>query len=884
MADERWERIQKIFEEALRLKPEDREQYLDEACGDDVDMRREVESILINHFQVTTEFLKPPERPLETIPEPRPDPLIGKLIGNFHIKSLIGSGGMGKVYLALEEKPRRNVAFKTMKADIPSKSALRRFEYESQTLARLRHPGIAQVYRVGVHDDGESHIPYFAMEYIPNAQTIIEYADTKQLGIRDRLRLFAKVCDAAHHGHQKGIIHRDLTPRNILIDPSGQPKIFDFGLARATDSDLAEPAQQTEHGQLIGTRQYMAPEQFNLDARDLDARTDVYALGCVLYELVCGSPPHDLDGLCDHEIIHILRTRFPVRPGRINRALRGDPETIILKALEKDRERRYRSAADLADNLRAYLDGEPIPVRPPSVPYLLRIAAKRHRRSVIVGSLIAAVVILAASATVVAIVRSQAAVDLLDRVGDLRAEAARRSTPACPTGDEMLPEVDHIITDMSSSKPFLTIRREANIRALAGQIYYYFGALARAEEQLTLALNLQEAEFGSSHEETLVSKYYLGRVYRSSSRFSEGRQLLMDAWDGLKRVLGTGHPRTLEAMSAVGMVYRAEGRYEDAESLLKQTLNLQESSEEVDQLDIANTMHDLACLHIARGAYKTAETICIDALDIQIPRLGEEHPLVIVSMDTLAESLARQARYQDAENKERTALEYCRKILGTHHLYTIRCMNNLGVICVYAKKYNEAAEVFAEALRNETECLEYPHLETAKTLDFLAYVRCKEQSFTEAEALYKRSLDAFVALLGPTHEQTLLTKSNLGNCYLQKGQPEAAKAHLEDAVVEAAESEAGVAADYYGAFLERYATCMNDLGQRNSATETLAGVYELWIDKWGPEDHRARQLARTIAELDELEGCFKEAGEWRSKAAVSAVEETEAVGAAEMDE
>ena len=182
-------------------------------------------------------------------------------IGHFTIKERIASGGMGTVYKAVQEQPRRSVAIKVMKHGVTSRSALRRFEYEAQLLARLRHPYIAQVYEAGTHDDGSGPVPFFAMEYIPNAKPITKYAEDKKLGTRERLDLFARVCDAVHHGHQRGIIHRDLKPSNILVDSHGQPRIIDFGVARATDSDMARTTLQTDLGQLIGTLQYMSPEQ-----------------------------------------------------------------------------------------------------------------------------------------------------------------------------------------------------------------------------------------------------------------------------------------------------------------------------------------------------------------------------------------------------------------------------------------------------------------------------------------------------------------------------------------------------------------------------------------------------------------------------------------------
>ena len=370
----RHERVKDIFAITLGLPEAERAAKLDTECGDDQALRAEIESLLAHATEASTlSVLEPPTAP-------RTDPLIGSTIGRYHIKTAIGSGGMGTVYQAMQEQPRRVVALKVMKRGIASKSALRRFEYESQILARLRHPGIAQIYEAGTHEDesGES-VPFFAMEYIPAHMPITRYAEQKKLGTRERLDLFARVCDAVQHGHGKGIIHRDLKPSNILVDSSGQPKIIDFGVARSTDSDLAVTTLQTDIGQLIGTLQYMSPEQCLADPTDLDTRSDVYALGVVLYELLCGKPPYDISKAAVFEATRIIRESTPARPSTISKTLRGDVETVVMKALEKDRDRRYRSATELGEDLRHYLNNEPISAQPPSLSYQVQMFAKKNR-------------------------------------------------------------------------------------------------------------------------------------------------------------------------------------------------------------------------------------------------------------------------------------------------------------------------------------------------------------------------------------------------------------------------------------------------------------------------------------------------------------------------
>ena len=372
MTTDRWERVSDIFERAASFHGVERERFIAEVCGDDAELRDELESLLEHDERASADFMRIPDNREGAgagDDEPvGPDPIIGQRIGGCDVKSVLAAGGMGTVYLAEQESPRRDVAIKLMRMGMGSRNAARRFEYESQILAHLRHPHIAHVHAAGTHRDptepGRPR-PYFVMEYVPDALPITDFAERGDLSVDERLEIFLQLCDAIHHGHQKGVIHRDIKPANVLVDSDGQVKVIDFGVARATDSELALTTLQTEMGRLMGTVQYMSPEQWEADPHRIDTRSDVYSLGVVLYELLCGKPPYDLTGTPIHRAAHVVRESVPPPPGESNRSLRGDLEPVILKALEKEPARRYQSVVELAQDIRRHLRGAPVEARPP---------------------------------------------------------------------------------------------------------------------------------------------------------------------------------------------------------------------------------------------------------------------------------------------------------------------------------------------------------------------------------------------------------------------------------------------------------------------------------------------------------------------------------------
>ena len=595
-------------------------------------------------------------------------------IGTYRILGLIGEGSMGIVYRAEQQNPQRIVALKVIRVGIASAEHLRRFERESELLGRLQHPGITRIYEAGTVNWGGGEQPYFAMEFIDGLPLDASMPDR---GSRYYLELMAKICDAVNHAHQRGIIHRDLKPTNILVDETGQPKILDFGVAHVADSD-AQITRQTDMGQLIGTIAYMSPEQVLADPMALDVRSDVYALGIILYELLARKAPYDIKRKTLPEVVRIIREQDPAPLSSVNRRYRGDVETIVAKALEKDKERRYLSAADLAADIRRYLADEPILARPASAGYRFQKFLRRNKTlvastAVVFLVLVAGIIVSsreAFQARKAEVISQKEAASANAVIDFLRNDLLAQASPKNQSKDVSLDPNITVRTALDRAAARIDRKFdgqpevEAAIRDAMGKTYEDLAQYAESEKQLERALDLERKVWGPESATTLNTLNHLGRTLWHEGKYKEAGALFGPALEIERRVLGPEHPDTLYCMNNLANVFRAEDDNGKAQPLYEETLKIRRRVLGPENPQTLISINNLANVYWTEGDYQKAQVLYTEAMETQRRVLGPEHPDTLLSMGNLASTYAREGKDEQAEALFDQTLEVSRRVLG----------------------------------------------------------------------------------------------------------------------------------------------------------------------------------------------------------------------------
>lgn len=786
MSSSRHERLQAIFEEALALPPEDRAAALDRACAGDASLRDEAERLLADAERPDILDDDAIDRGAHL---PAHDDLAGGMphrahagaIEGFRIVRLLGEGGMGAVYEAEQLRPRRRVALKLIRASLVTETMRRRFGREAEALGRLKHSGIAQIYSVGLGDDASQ--PYLAMELI-EGQPITAYARSAGLDTRARLKLAIQLCDAVEHAHQRGVIHRDLKPANILIDQSGQLKVLDFGIARITEGDVLLTSLRTEPGQIVGTAAYMSPEQASGDPDDVDTRSDVYSLGVVIFELLCGRLPVAVDRLPLPDAIRAIREQEATRIGTIDTRLRGDVETMLAKALDHDKSRRYQTASEFGADLRRFLQDEPIVARPPSAMYQLRKFTRRNR--LLVSAVCAVVLALSAGlvATGVAL-RQEGAARARAEESLQRAQASSEylrkvlldgldpeKTQGLDTEllELMLDEAEAALEQVTSP----VVRAE--MLALMGRVRHRIWDYGRAAELFHAADEL----FAS-----LGPKYDLSR--------DETRLVYADA------LMKSGDSEAAEAMLAEAI--ERFGLLGDAALCVQATRQLAELKMDAGQWDEALGLIELARaraigvpdlelgkVEMMRGAVLRRLARLTEAREAYEHARGlfdtegeqEEQVIILNSLGVLARD---EGRLEDAQQFYRGAIELRRSLDPRPNPQLAVLLSNWGRLLTSLDRLDEAAGVLEESLQMHQEVNGEDHFTVGFPAVSLGEVYSRQGDHERALELIDRGLALIESQYGRAHPVYVGMMSRRGDVLRRARRLEEAEAAFRTCLV-----------------------------------------------------------------------------------------------------
>ncbi len=708
-------------------------------------------------------------------------------IGAFRVLRELGRGGMGVVYLAEQERPRRQVALKVLHPG-GSAAALRRFEHEANLLAHLKHPGVAQVYEAGIADGR----PYLAMEYV-QGDALDVFAKRRGLSPRERLALVADVCDAAHHAHVRGVVHRDLKPANILVEeaPSPRPKVLDFGVARATAADLMTMTMGTEAGQLLGTIPFMSPEQLAGDPARVDARSDVYALGVIAHWLLAGDFPYPIRDCSLVEAARRLQEDAPTPLSSVAPRLKGDAEVIVAKALAKDPAQRYQSASEMAADLRRFLADEPILARPPGTAEQLRRLARRHRA-------------LAGAAAVVAAVLAAAAVG-----GSWLAVRATRAERAARAQLARAESIHEFLEGMlSSSNPYegegnaeTTVPRmleraaaeldggrfagqlavEGAVRKTLGNTYWAAANYEAAEHQFRAALTVFEAAPGEDAAAVAVMGD-LGLLLAETSRFDEAEAMFRAQHDAALARLGPEHVQTVKGLGSLAGVLADQRKLAEAESVLAVALPHSAKLTGGDADVHRSNLNTLGGLRFFRGDVAGAESALREAVEVSRRVHGGTHPTTIATLESLAAVLGQGGDAAGEKAALEEVLALYRQSFGEEHPRVAAATNSLGMALFRQGDADAAEPLVRQALEMNRRMSGTEHRETARSLNDLAQVLRTQGRLAECEPLYVESLGIHERLFGEDSPSVAIVLRNLGRLRVQQERYAEAESLLVQAV------------------------------------------------------------------------------------------------------
>jgi non-specific serine/threonine protein kinase/serine/threonine-protein kinase len=739
--------VDQVFSDALRHPTgPDRAAFLDDVCGCNAELRQRVDRLLRAHDDAAS-FLESPAVEATATTGQSLSERPGTLIGPYKLLEQIGEGGFGVVYMAEQHQPvRRRVALKIIKPGMEPRQVIARFEAERQALTLMDHPNIAKVLDAGTTENGR---PYFVMDLV-KGQPITTYCDEHRVTPRQRLELFLPVCQAIQHAHQKGIIHRDIKPSNVLVAPyDGRPvvKVIDFGVAKATGQRLTEKTLFTEFGAVIGTLEYMSPEQAELNNQDIDTRSDIYSLGVLLYELLTGTTPlirAQLKQAAFTEMLRVIREQDPPQPStrlcdsqdtlptisaqrqmesaRLTRLVRGELDWIVMKALEKDRDRRYETAGALAGDLQHFLDDEPVLACPPSASYRMRKFLRRNRSGVLAASLVLLALAIGIVSTSIGLVQAQQAreAEAQRALGErLAKETAEKRLVQIEKGMDILGSIFENLDPRAEEKEGLPLREilggrldqaaaqladdavgdplvVARMQDRLGRTYLGLGYADKAEALFTKALATRNAELGADDPDSLNSMLNQALAYQTARKLPQAIERFEQVRDVQQKKLGADHPDTLATLNYLGVAYRLAKRSAVAIAVLEQVGKARAKRLGADDPETLTTLHCLAAAYRADGKLSDSIDLYEHVCQARVKRLAADHPDTLTTLHHLAMAYRHAGRMPEAIAMHEQLRDAQLKRLGLDHPHTLTAINNLAGTYRSAGKATEAITLYEQ--------------------------------------------------------------------------------------------------------------------------------------------------------------------------------------------
>ena len=943
-----------IFSRAIEIEDgAERAASVHAACGNDAELRGRVERLLREHSRKSQFILDRSPVDLQSITDlPAISEKIGATLGPFKLIEQIGEGGMGVVYIAEQREPiRRRVALKIIKPGLDTKEVMARFAAERQALAMMDHPHIARALDAGVTETGR---PYFVMELVRGIP-ITDFCDQNKLGIKQRLRLFIDACHAIQHAHQKGIIHRDIKPGNVLVasqDGESLVKVIDFGVAKAIDQQFTEQTICTQFSQIVGTPLYMSPEQVEMGAVDVDTRTDIYSLGVMLYELLTGQPPLDPQRLRQatyDEMRCMIREEEPEKLSvkvstlgqatltisrdrdtesrKLSQLLRGDLNWIVMKALDKDRERRYGTASSFAADVGRYLNGEAVVAAPPSVSYRLQKIVRRNKGPVLAASLLLMTLLLGIAGTTYGLLRAEAArQDAVtaqraeaqraegERLAKLAAEAqkdrAQEATAYAKAANQKaqkrlsqiekandilgsifvgldpreIARADRPLQAMLVEKLDLAVAQiegdaigdplvVASIQNKLGTSLLALGAPNRAALLFEKSSVTRQAKLGTDHPDTLASMHNLATAYMEAGKLDLAMPLLEETLKLRQAKLGPNHPGMLSSMHSLAMAYEKAGKLDLAMPLWEETLKLMQAKLGPNHPDTLSSMNNLATAYMKTGKLDLAMPLWEETLKLMQAKLGPNHPHTLASMNNLAIAYMKAGKLDLAMPLWEETLKLMQAKLGPNHPHTLANMDNLATAYMEAGKLDLGIPLLKETLKLRQAKLGPDHPDTLASMSNLAIACMKTGKLDLAMPLLEETLKLRQAKLGPNHPHTLASMHSLAAAHIESGKLDLAMPLLEE-TLKLRQTKLGPSHPHTLASMNNLAVAYMKAEKLDLAMPLLEETLKLRQAKLGPNHPDTLASMKLREELEQLAKIYEENGKPEEAARCRAVLES----------